>query len=46
MKERCNHYRIKVDHRRNYTDDGYDITACFADCGMEFDVVEINGQKV
>ena len=46
MSERCSHYRIKVDYRRNYTDDGYDITAECADCGIELDVVEVNGYEV
>ena len=46
MSERCSHYRIKVDYRRNYTDDGYDINAECADCGIELDVVEVNGYEV
>lgn len=45
-REECQHWQVKVDFRRNYTDNGYDITVECADCGHELDIVEINGANV
>ena len=46
MSEKCYHDRIKVDIRRGRCDVGWNAYAECADCGREFDVVEVNGEEV
>lgn len=46
MGKRCRHYRVKIDVREGRCGHGYNGTAECADCGFEFDVVEINGYEV